>query len=56
MNKLEQTAYRTTTIKVGNATISIHQPILSKQERAKRTEELVSALSRYGKQLSEVKL
>jgi hypothetical protein len=49
MGKTEHTAYRTRTIQVGNATVSIHQPILSDRERAMRTEELVSALARYGK-------
>jgi hypothetical protein len=49
MGKTEQTAYITKTIQVGNATVCIHQPILTEAERAKRTEELVSALARYGK-------
>ncbi len=47
MDKTEE--YITKTIKVGNVTVSIHQPILSDKERARRTEELVSALSRYGR-------
>ena len=51
MNKAEE--YITTTIQVGNATVCIHRPILSDQERAKRTEELVSALSRYGKAINK---
>ena len=48
MNKSE-TAYRTKTIQVGNATVCIHQPILTESERAKVTENIVSALRRYGK-------
>lgn len=51
MTKTEE--YRTTTIRVGNVTVNIHQPILSDKERAKRTEELVSALTRYGKAIIE---
>lgn len=47
MTKTEE--YITKTIKVGNATVCVHRPILTEQERARRTEELVSALSRYGK-------
>lgn len=47
MNKPE--SYTTKTIVVGNVTVCIHRPILTESERAKRTEELVSALSRYGK-------
>lgn len=47
MNKTEE--YITKTIKVGNAVVAIHSPILTKNEREKRTEELVSALARYGK-------
>lgn len=47
MNK--ETAYRTKTIQVGNATVCIHQPILTEREREKVVEGIVSALSRYGK-------
>ena len=47
MNKAEE--YITKTIKVDNVTVSIHRPVLTEAERARRTEELVSALSRYGK-------
>lgn len=46
--------YITKTIQIGNAVITIHRPILSDQERARRTEELVSALSRYGKAVAEL--
>jgi hypothetical protein len=56
MNKTEQTAYRTKTIQVGNVVVTIHRPVLTESERAKRTEELVSALGRYGKALKEEKL
>ena len=55
MNKTEQ-AYRTKTIQVGNATVCIHQSILTEKERDKVAEGIVSALSRYGKAvLGEVK-
>lgn len=47
MTKAEE--YITKTIKVGNVTVSIHQPILTESERAKRMGTLVSALERYGK-------
>lgn len=48
MNKPE-TMYRTKTIQVGNATVCIHQPILTEQERNKVAESIVSALGRYGR-------
>ncbi len=48
MNKTE-TAYRTKTIQVGNATVCIHQPILTEAERTKVEENIVSALGRYGR-------
>lgn len=48
MNKNE-TAYRTTTIQVGNATVRIHQPILTAQERQKREEAVITALRNYGR-------
>ena len=47
MTKSEE--YTTQVITSGNVTVYVHRPILSQQERAKRTEELVSALARYGK-------
>ena len=47
MTKTEE--YTTETIRVGNAIVCIHRPVLTESERAKRTEELVSALARYGK-------
>ena len=46
--------YITKTIRVGNATVCIHRPILSEKEREKRTEELLSALSRYWKAVAEL--
>ena len=48
MNKPEK-LYRTKTIQVGNATVCIHQPILTEKEREKVAESIISALSRYGK-------
>ena len=53
MDKPEQTEYRTTTIKVGNATVCVHQPILSDKERAKREEAVIAALRIYGRNLKE---
>jgi hypothetical protein len=54
MNKTE-TMYRTKTIQVGNATVCIHQPILTESERKKVEENIVSALSRYGRALEGMK-
>ena len=47
MTKSEE--YTTQVITIGNVTVYVHRPILTESERAKRTAELVSALSRYGK-------
>ena len=41
--------YRTKTIRVGNATIEIHRPILTDQERNKREEQVRNALKGFGK-------
>lgn len=43
------TSYRTTTIRVGNCIVNIHQPILTEQERNKQAEKVVSALKLYGR-------
>lgn len=48
MNKAE-TVYRTKTIKVGCATVRIHQPVLTETERKRVEADIVSALSRFGK-------
>lgn len=48
MNKTE-TTYRTRTLKVGNVTVNIHRPVLSAKERVREEENIVIALSRYGK-------
>lgn len=48
MNKPE-TAYSTQTIKVGNATVCIHRPILSDKERVEREEVVKTALAHFGK-------
>jgi hypothetical protein len=50
MNK--ETTYRTKTIQVGCVQVTIHQPILSDRERAKAEENIVSALGRYGRAIS----
>ena len=41
--------YRTKTIRVGNATIEIHRPILTDQERNKREDQIRDALKGFGK-------
>ena len=41
--------YRTKVIKVGNATIEIHRPILTEEERSKRENQVVDALRGFGK-------
>ena len=47
MTKTEE--YITETIQVGNAVVTIHRPILSESERAKRTEAVITALRNFGK-------
>ena len=44
-----QVGYRTKVIKVGNATVEIHRPILSPDEQAKREEVVIQALRSFGK-------
>ena len=44
--------YRTKTIKVGNATIEIHRPILTDEERSKRENQVIDALKGFGKDKS----
>ena len=46
-----ETTYRTKVIQVGNATVCIHQPVLTEKEREKVAESIVSALSRFGKEI-----
>ncbi len=41
----------TQTIRVGNAVVNIHRPILSNQEKSKREEAVITALRNYGKSL-----
>ena len=41
--------YRTKTIRVGNATIEIHRPILTDEERSKRENQVMDALRGFGK-------
>lgn len=41
--------YRTKTIRVGNATIEIHRPILTEEERSKRENQVKDALRGFGK-------
>lgn len=48
MNKTE-TVYRTKTVVVGNVAVTIHRPVLSDKERERVEDNIVSALSRYGK-------
>ena len=42
--------YRTKTIRVGNATIEIHRPILTDAERSKRESQVIDALKGFGKE------
>lgn len=42
--------YRTKTIRVGNATIEIHRPILTDAERSKRENQVIDALKGFGKE------
>jgi hypothetical protein len=44
--------YRTKTIRVGNATIEIHRPILTEEERSKRENQVMDALKGFGKDKS----
>lgn len=41
--------YRTKTIRVGNATIEIHRPILTEAERIKRENQVKDALKGFAK-------
>ena len=41
--------YRTKVIKVGNATVEVHRPILTPVEQAKREETVIHALRGFGK-------
>ena len=41
--------YRTKVIRVGNATIEIHRPILTDAERSKRENQVKDALRGFGK-------
>ena len=41
--------YTKQTIKTENGTITIHRPILSEVEKKKREQEVINALSRFGK-------
>ena len=43
--------YRTKVIHVGNATIEIHRPLLTEQERSKRENQVIDALKGFGKEL-----
>ena len=41
--------YRTKTIRVGNATVEIHRPILTDAERSKREDQVKNALKGFQK-------
>lgn len=41
--------YRTKVIRVGNATIEIHRPILTPEEQRRREQQVLDALQHYGK-------
>ena len=44
-----QDGYETKEIRVGNCTVRIHSPILSKEEQAQREKDIVEALKSLGK-------
>ena len=50
-----ETAYSTQTIKVGNATVCIHRPILTDKERLKQEEIVKTALANFGKYIYKEK-
>lgn len=43
--------YRTKVIQVGNATVEIHRPLLTEEERNKRENQVMDALRGFGKEL-----
>lgn len=45
--------YTTVTITVGSATVRIHRPILTEDERKRREGNLIDVLSKFGKVLQE---
>lgn len=49
VSKGQAVEYRTSTIRVGNAVVNIHRPILTKEEESKRTQEVVRALQSFAK-------
>lgn len=40
----EKEGYQTKTVQIGNCTVTIHRPILDDQERARREEQVKTAL------------
>lgn len=44
--------YRTKTIRVGNATVEIHRPILTDEERQKRERQVMDALIQFERSVS----
>lgn len=47
--------YTVKTIKTERYTVTIHSPILNENERAKREQDVVQALSRFGKAIEKEK-
>lgn len=45
--------YSKQTIKTQNGTITIHKPILTNSEKQKREQEVINALSRFGKEIKK---
>lgn len=41
--------YRTKVIRVGNATVEIHRPLLTEEEQHKRENQVIDALRGFGK-------
>jgi uncharacterized 2Fe-2S/4Fe-4S cluster protein (DUF4445 family) len=47
--------YETKIVQVGNCTVRIHSPILTKEEQARREEELKNALANLGRSMNHEK-
>lgn len=46
-----ETTYKSTTIKRGNCTVTIHRPTLDEKERSRRENIALNALTNFGKHL-----
>ena len=48
--------YHTKTIQTGNCIVRIHSPILTKEEQARREEEVKNALANLGRSMNHEKI